>query len=163
MAVFKFLPCPETPPFGYLGFCIATVALGFFLNCGFNMEASGESCLSPNQIEKRGYRRRCSWQPVPQSGDQIHTLIQDGNNLGFLAFRVQIENKMMLAARGQQFREAIGEGTPHDFTISNVLKTGCQRPGVLPGLRLSPLTAGITGNLSQVGLRVRGEFIRDHV
>jgi len=112
------------------------------------MEASGESCLSPNQIEKGGYRRRCSWQPVPQSGDQIQAFMQDGDNLGLLAFRMQIEDKMMLTACNQQFREAIGEGTPHDFTISNVLKTGCQRPGVLSGSRLSPLPAGITGNLS---------------
>ena len=47
-------------------------------------------------------------------------------------------------------------------TVRNFLKTGYQRPGALPGLRLSPLPAGITGNLSQVGLGVSGEFIRDH-
>jgi hypothetical protein len=93
---------------------------------------------------------------VPQAGDQIHTFMQDGDNPGLLAFRVQVEDKMMLTACNQQFREGIGEETPYDFATRNVLKTGCEHPGVMAGLRLSPLPAGITGNLSQIGLGVRG-------
>src|SRR5438093_7423485 len=85
--------------------------------------------------------------------------MEHGKDAGFLAFRMQIEDVMMLAMADEHVRIVRRERARDDAPLRDRPQPGLQQAGIAPLLPCSPLPQRVLGDLPQVALGVGRQFI----